>query len=222
MACASIRPSLGSRSSYADFSHLSPTALTATFTLLIPYTTLPLLLHQNSSGNTPLHWAGLNGHLPLVKAIVERVEELEKIDVEGARGIRVKQREEERRRREVGRRRRREEEEREKGETKEGETEGEAKKTTNGEKKDDDDDEDPPELSLWDLRNNFGRGPTSESQMNEREEVVQWLLARMAAGGGSSSATAAEKKDEAGAGDKETAELERRTEQASLEEKEKA
>lgn len=26
---------------------------------------------QNSSGNTPLHWAALNGHLPAVKLLIE-------------------------------------------------------------------------------------------------------------------------------------------------------
>src|SRR2546421_728241 len=30
----------------------------------------PLVNHQNASGNTPLHWAALNGHLPCVKALV--------------------------------------------------------------------------------------------------------------------------------------------------------
>lgn len=33
--------------------------------------TVPLLNHRNSSGNTPLHWASLNGHLETVKALVE-------------------------------------------------------------------------------------------------------------------------------------------------------
>lgn len=33
----------------------------------LPHT---LLSHQNSSGNTPLHWAALNGHLDVVKILV--------------------------------------------------------------------------------------------------------------------------------------------------------
>ncbi|KAN0063697.1 ankyrin repeat-containing protein [Thecaphora frezii] len=32
------------------------------------------------------------------------------------------------------------------------------------------------ERKLWDVRNNAGRGPMSEAQMNEREDVVKYLL----------------------------------------------
>lgn len=34
--------------------------------------------------------------------------------------------------------------------------------------------------SIWDVKNNFGRGPTSESQLNDQEAVVQFLLTAMA------------------------------------------
>jgi ankyrin repeat protein len=33
-------------------------------------------LAQNDSGNTPLHWASLNGHLEVVQSLVKRIEEL--------------------------------------------------------------------------------------------------------------------------------------------------
>jgi hypothetical protein len=35
-----------------------------------PVRLLLLVNHKNVSGNTPLHWAALNGHLPCVKALV--------------------------------------------------------------------------------------------------------------------------------------------------------
>ena len=38
--------------------------------LTSPYSTIPSNL-QNTSGNTPLHWAALNGHLDAVKILVE-------------------------------------------------------------------------------------------------------------------------------------------------------
>lgn len=31
----------------------------------------PLINHKNKEGNTPLHWAAYNGHLPVVKLLVE-------------------------------------------------------------------------------------------------------------------------------------------------------
>lgn len=43
---------------------------------LLPQSDLPLLLAQNESGNTPLHWASLNGHLAAVEALIKRIEEL--------------------------------------------------------------------------------------------------------------------------------------------------
>lgn len=37
-----------------------------------PVTTITALLRrQNASGNTPLHYAAMNGHLPIVKSILE-------------------------------------------------------------------------------------------------------------------------------------------------------
>jgi len=37
---------------------------------------MPLLLAQNDSGNTSLHWASLNGHVSAVEALIKRIEEL--------------------------------------------------------------------------------------------------------------------------------------------------
>jgi len=35
-------------------------------------TASPILAHANQEGNTPLHWAALNGHLEAVKALVSQ------------------------------------------------------------------------------------------------------------------------------------------------------
>jgi ankyrin repeat protein len=43
---------------------------------LLPKSDLSTLLAQNYSGNTPLHWAALNGHLEIVKSLVKRIEEV--------------------------------------------------------------------------------------------------------------------------------------------------
>lgn len=139
-------------------------ASVATFNLLVSYTTLPLLLHQNSSGNTPLHWAGLNGHLALVKTLVARIDELEKLYPEEARKINVLKHEEEARLKKQQKQKQQQDES--------------ASASTS-----DSTEEEEPERSLWDIRNTFGRGPTSESQMNEQEAVVQFLLTHMASGG---------------------------------------
>ena len=40
-------------------------------------------------------------------------------------------------------------------------------------------DEMQSERALWDVRNKAGRGPMSEAQMTDREEVVQMLLSHL-------------------------------------------
>lgn len=156
--------------------------------------------------------------MPLVKALVERIEDLEKEDTEGAKVIREKQREEEMKRRAESKRKRRQEAAKQADEDKKSEaatSSSEDKKTapSNGDAElDDDEEEDTPELSLWDLRNSFGRGPTSESQMNDRENVVQFLLTRMAAGGGAEPASTKPNQED-------VQELEQKTKEASLEDK---
>ncbi|PWN20122.1 hypothetical protein BCV69DRAFT_283655 [Microstroma glucosiphilum] len=159
----------------------------ATLSLLLPSSSLPLLLHQNASGNTPLHWAGLNGHLPIVKALVGRIDELEKQNPEEARRINVLKHEEEARLREKRRLALKREE---KGKeapatttTTTNTTSAKQEQEEEEESKGDLDLEPEPERSLWDIRNRFGRGPTSEAQMNEREDVVQFLLGHMVTGG---------------------------------------
>ena len=36
----------------------------------MPSSGATLLNTQNAAGNTPLHWAALNGHLPVVKGLI--------------------------------------------------------------------------------------------------------------------------------------------------------
>ncbi|EPQ27086.1 uncharacterized protein PFL1_05370 [Pseudozyma flocculosa PF-1] len=50
--------------------------------------------------------------------------------------------------------------------------------------------EEGSERKLWDVRNAAGRGPMSEAQMNEREDVVKYLLERMIEGGAAPDAPA--------------------------------
>lgn len=139
----------------------------ATLQHLLPTCTLPILLHQNSSGNTPLHWAGLNGHLALCKALVYRIEELERANPEQAETIKA----EHRRQEEEAKAKKAQRENRGDGSTTTAEAEEEARSNDQAALR-----------SIWDVRNTFGRGPTSESQMNDREDVVQYLL--LAMGGG--------------------------------------
>jgi len=58
------------------YSRLTTSFLAAIVTYLLPKSDLATLLAQNDSGNTPLHWASLNGHLQIVQALVKRIEEL--------------------------------------------------------------------------------------------------------------------------------------------------
>lgn len=176
---------------------LTPLPYAATLILLLPSASLPLLLHQNASGNTPLHWAGLNGHLPVVKALVGRIDELERQRPDEARRINVLKHEEEARLREKRRQALRREQ-MVKAQTGQGEdastiTATAAAPQAGQEQQEEEADLEPePERSLWDIRNRFGRGPTSEAQMNEREEVVQFLLGHMVTGGAAGAAAAAE------------------------------
>lgn len=113
-------------------------------TYILPHITLPLALAQNESGNTPLHWAGLNGHLAVVKALVSRIEELERANPEEAKRINVI-------------------------------FHPPSSQPSTGEDKEND----GSERKLWDVRNSAGRGPMSEAQMREQEDVVKFLLERM-------------------------------------------
>lgn len=158
---------------------------TDTLNLLLPYTRLTTLLHQNSSGNTPLHWAGLNGHLATVKALVAKIEEAEQADPSEAEAIRAVNRRRDAEARENKKRKQAEEEEKRKresaaadgAESQESTSASTAAAETNHE-------DSEADRSIWDIRNKFGRGPTSESQLNDQEAVVQYLLTAMAGGGG--------------------------------------
>lgn len=147
-----------------------------TFEILSPLLSLPTILLQNSSGNTPLHWAGLNGHLPLVKALIARITELERQNPVEANRINILKHEKEAAAAA----------ERQKQRQHDGSAAGAAdaqlqqrqddfaaQRTRAG----------GPDRSIWDIRNSFGRGPTSESQMNGKEDVVVYLLGCMGAGG---------------------------------------
>lgn len=68
---------------------------------IVPNASLELLLLANTSGNTPVHWAALNGHLVCVQALVDRVEVLSPTPslaapspVEGGEDVSDEQREE--------------------------------------------------------------------------------------------------------------------------------
>lgn len=41
------------------------------YTSALPSSTMTLLNSQNGSGNTPLHWASVNGHLEAVKLLID-------------------------------------------------------------------------------------------------------------------------------------------------------
>ncbi|PWN51769.1 ankyrin [Violaceomyces palustris] len=57
-------------------------------------------------------------------------------------------------------------------------------------------DDQDKERRLWDVRNKAGRGPMSEAQMNDKEEVVRYLLERMIEGGANDDAIKAKEEKE--------------------------
>lgn len=148
-----------------------------TFEILSPLLTFSTILLQNSSGNTPLHWAGLNGHLPLVQALLRRITELEKQNPDEARRINVLKHEEE----EAAARAKRQKEQAEASSS--ADTDNATATAARDNADADADAPSAPDRSIWDIRNHFGRGPTSESQMNGKEDVVVYLLGCMGAGG---------------------------------------
>lgn len=137
---------------------------------------MPVLLAQNASGNTPLHWAGLNGHLDIVKALIDRINEAESQDPELARTMnRIEPRASAAN-----------------GASKGGDSEKGAGDAQEVEDEDAAEDREAQERRLWDMRNKAGRGPMSEAQMAEREEVVKYLLERMIGGAAPTEASTAE------------------------------
>ncbi|CAO1618373.1 unnamed protein product [Parajaminaea phylloscopi] len=178
----------------------------ATFEILSPLLNLQTILLQNSSGNTPLHWAGLNGHLSLVKALIARIADLERQNPEEASRINVLKHEQEAAVAAAKKRKQRQAEEAEKEHKGQASSSSSSSATTTAPTTAPDADVDAdadegestaaeaPDRSLWDIRNNAGRGPTSESQMNGKEDVVVYLLSAMGAesapSGGSGSGSA--------------------------------
>lgn len=128
---------------------------------VLPQANLEILLLQNESGNTPLHWAAFNGHLNVAEALVDRIEALEMQDEVTAKRLRAE----------------------------EDQREHQRHAEKNLEEKDESEDARKAELAhhdemqseraLWDVRNKAGRGPMSEAQMTDREEVVQMLLSHL-------------------------------------------
>ncbi|WFC96560.1 ankyrin repeat-containing protein [Malassezia brasiliensis] len=122
--------------------------------------TLKPLLSQNAAGNTPLHWAAFNGHVDVAAALVDRIEALETAEPEQAKELRAA------------------EDQREKTRHEKTKTEGESEADVKAERERHE--EQQRERAIWDIRNDAGRGPMSEAQMVDREDVVQMLLGRLA------------------------------------------
>ncbi|CAO1616251.1 unnamed protein product [Sympodiomycopsis kandeliae] len=137
-----------------------------TLKLLLPFTTLRTLLHQNNSGNTPLHWAGLNGHLFIVKLLVSTIESYETKYPTEASEIKsiTSKRDQQARKNKLAKQ-------------EQNSSSSAAAETAEEDKKEE---EKESHRSIWDIKNNFGRGPTSESQLNDQEAVVQFFLNAMA------------------------------------------
>lgn len=121
---------------------------------LLPAVTLQLLLAQNDAGNTPLHWAALNGHLDTVRLLVSTIETLETKHPDEAKRLNLFYHP-------FGA---------------SGATSQDSDPTTTAESEQTND---GSERKLWDVRNKAGRGPMSEAQMCEQENVVKYLLERM-------------------------------------------
>ncbi|KAK0547292.1 ankyrin repeat-containing protein [Tilletia horrida] len=134
---------------------------------LLPLLSLELLLHPNQSGNTPLHWAALNGNLDVVKALTSRIEEASTSGPEAA-AIVSKIKAEQRSR----------EQARKQSLNSSTEAPTEQQQADKVSREQDEEDHRP----VWDCRNSAGRGPMSEAQMAEKENVVQFLLEHSLAG----------------------------------------
>ncbi|WFD00478.1 ankyrin repeat-containing protein [Malassezia yamatoensis] len=128
--------------------------------MLLSEADLDGLLSQNTAGNTPLHWAALNGHLDVATAIVDRIEALELSQPEQAKKQRAAEDQRERQRHDATR--------------VQGQSEEEIQQEHNRHQ------ELQKDRALWDIRNEAGRGPMSEAQMIDREDLVQMLLGRLA------------------------------------------
>ncbi|WFD44542.1 ankyrin repeat-containing protein [Malassezia psittaci] len=128
--------------------------------MLLSEADLDALLSQNTAGNTPLHWAAFNGHLDVATALVDRIEALELSQPEQAKKQRTAEDQRERQRHDATR---------VKGQSEE-EIQQEHKRHEEQQK----------DRALWDIRNEAGRGPMSEAQMVDREDIVQMLLGRLA------------------------------------------
>lgn len=128
---------------------------------ILPHASLDVLLSQNEAGNTPLHWASFNGHKDVAQSLVVRIEALEKEDEVSAKRLRAA----------------------------EDQREHERHAAATSEVRDESEDARKAEIAhhdemqsvraLWDVRNKAGRGPMSEAQMTDREEVVQMLLSHL-------------------------------------------
>ncbi|PWZ03591.1 ankyrin [Testicularia cyperi] len=134
---------------------------------LLPLSNLDVVLSQNESGNTALHWAGLNGHLEIVKLLINRIEALETEFPDHAKQLNLFFHP----------------------------SASKAAANANGAASAEKTEQQPPEndgseRKLWDVRNNAGRGPMSEAQMREQEQIVKFLLERMIDGPESQPASA--------------------------------
>ncbi|CAD6921522.1 unnamed protein product, partial [Tilletia controversa] len=151
----------------------------STVEYLLPLHSLELLLRPNQAGSTPLHWAALNGNLDIVKALTARIEEASSTADAASLVKKIK----------ADQRAREAERKRSKQQTT-GESSSESKSEGNGaeaagpataeqvQREEDEEDHRP----LWDCRNAAGRGPMSEAQLAEKENVVQFLLEHSLAG----------------------------------------
>ncbi|KAK0528672.1 ankyrin repeat-containing protein [Tilletia horrida] len=138
----------------------------STVEYLLPLHPLELLLRPNSAGNTPLHWAALNGNLGVVKALTARIEQASS---QADAAPLVHQIKADQRAREAERKR--------KAAPSAAVSAGPV--TAEEVRREDDEEDHRP---LWDCRNDAGRGPMSEAQLAEKEEVVQFLLEHSLAG----------------------------------------
>lgn len=128
--------------------------------VLLPEAHLAALLRQNHAGNTPLHWASFNGHVAVAQELADRTEALEKTEPQQAQTLRAAEDDREMARHDQARPK--------------DQTEDQIQQERERHE------EQQRERALWDIRNEAGRGPMSEAQMADREDVVQMLLKRLA------------------------------------------